>query len=84
MYGPESDVINTPSFPNMNAFLLFILSRVRVTIHGVWIGEWISWTLTHDSELQVITTPPPISTIDKSPRHALNLFQPAVSSPAVP
>jgi hypothetical protein len=34
-----------------------------VTIDGVRIGEWIYWPLTpHDSELQVITAPPLIST----------------------
>jgi hypothetical protein len=30
------------------------------------------------------TAPPPISTIHKSPQHSLSLFQPAVSSRAVP
>jgi hypothetical protein len=39
---------------------------------------------THDSELQPNTAPPLISTIHKSPQYPLNLFQPAVSSPAVP
>jgi hypothetical protein len=37
----------------------------------------------HDSELQVITTPPLISKIHKSPQYPLGLFQPTVSSPAV-
>jgi hypothetical protein len=41
-------------------------------------------TYTHDSELQVITAPPPISTIRISPQHPLSLFQPAVSSLAIP
>jgi hypothetical protein len=41
-------------------------------------------THTHDSELQAITAPPLISTIYKSPQHPLWLFQPAVSSSAVP
>jgi hypothetical protein len=64
---------------------IYILSPLCVSIDGVWIGEWIYWPLyTHDSELQVITPPPLISTIHKSPHHPLSLFQPAVSSPAVP
>jgi hypothetical protein len=42
-------------------------------------------TYTHYSELQAITAPPLISTTYKSPQHALSLlFQPAISSPAVP
>jgi hypothetical protein len=41
-------------------------------------------TYTHNSELQVITALPLISTIHKSPQQPLSLFQPAVSSPAVP
>jgi hypothetical protein len=41
-------------------------------------------TDTHDSDLQVITAPPLISTIHKSPQHPLSLFESAVSSPAVP
>jgi hypothetical protein len=41
-------------------------------------------TYTHDSELQAITAPPLISTIHKSPQHLLSLFQPAVSSSAIP
>jgi hypothetical protein len=65
---------------------ILILSRFRsVTIDGVWIGEWIYWTTyTHDSELQAITAPSLISTILKSPRHPLSLFEPAMSLPAVP
>jgi hypothetical protein len=39
---------------------------------------------THDSELQAITTPPLTSIIHKLPQHPLSLFQPAVSSVAVP
>jgi hypothetical protein len=35
-------------------------------------------------ELQAITAPPLISTIHKLPQHPLSIFQPAVSSPAVP
>jgi hypothetical protein len=35
-------------------------------------------TYTHDSELQVITAPPLISTIHRSPHQPLGLFQPAV------
>jgi hypothetical protein len=41
-------------------------------------------TYTHDSELQAITESPLISTIHKLPQNPLRLFQPAVSSPAVP
>jgi hypothetical protein len=41
-------------------------------------------TYTHDLELQVITALPLISTIHKSLEHPLSLFQPSVSSPAVP
>jgi hypothetical protein len=41
-------------------------------------------TYTHDSQVQAITVPPLISTIHKSPEHTPSLFQPAVSSPAVP
>jgi hypothetical protein len=40
--------------------------------------------LQHDWKLQVITEPSLISTLYKSPQHTLSLFQPAVSSPAVP
>jgi hypothetical protein len=41
-------------------------------------------TYTHDTELQVITALSLISTLNKSQQHPLSLFQPAVSSPAVP
>jgi hypothetical protein len=41
-------------------------------------------TYTHDWELQEITAPPLIFTILKSTQHPLSLFQPAVSSPALP
>jgi hypothetical protein len=33
---------------------------------------------THYSEVQIITAPPLISTIHKSPQHPLSLFKPAV------
>jgi hypothetical protein len=39
---------------------------------------------THDSEVQVNTAPPLISTIHKSPQHPLCPFQLSVSSPVVP
>jgi hypothetical protein len=39
---------------------------------------------THHSELQVITALSLISTFYKSPQHPLSLFQPAVSSSAIP
>jgi hypothetical protein len=39
------------------------------------IGKWIYWhTCTHHSELQVITTPPLISTLYKLPHHPLSPF----------
>jgi hypothetical protein len=41
-------------------------------------------TCTHDLELQVITAPPLISAIHKSLQHPLSIFQPAMSSTAVP
>jgi hypothetical protein len=41
-------------------------------------------TYTHNTEPQLITVSPLISTILKSPQHLLSLLQPAVSSPAVP
>jgi hypothetical protein len=40
--------------------------------------------ITHDTELQVITVLSLISTLYKSPQHPLRLFQPAMSSSAVP
>jgi hypothetical protein len=41
-------------------------------------------TCTHESELRAITAPSIISTIHKSPQHPLSLFQPSVSSSAIP
>jgi hypothetical protein len=41
-------------------------------------------TYTHDSEVRVITAPLLISTVHKSTQHPLSIFQPTVSSPAVP
>jgi hypothetical protein len=38
----------------------------------------------HDSGLQAITAPPLIFTIHKLSQHPLNIFQPAMSLPAVP
>jgi hypothetical protein len=63
-----------------------ILSRFRgVTIDRVWIGELdLLTTCIHHSELHLITAPLLISTIHRSPHHSLSLFQPAVSSTAVP
>jgi hypothetical protein len=55
-----------------------------VSIDGVWIDIALMANNTHDSELQAITAPPLPSTIPKSPQHPLSLFQPTVSSPAVP
>jgi hypothetical protein len=51
---------------------------------GFGLDDWIYCTYTHGPELQSITAPQLISTIHKSPKHPLSLFQPAVSSPAVP
>jgi hypothetical protein len=47
---------------------------------------WMDLLITciRHSELQAITAPPLISTIYKPPQHLLSLFQPAVSSSAVP
>jgi hypothetical protein len=55
------------------------------TIDGVfdWILDLLT-TYTHDSELQTITEPSPISTIHKLLQHTRSLLQTAVSSPAVP
>jgi hypothetical protein len=52
----------------------------------VWLstGFGLLTTYTHDSELQIITWPPLILIIHISPQHPLSLFQPPVSSPAVP
>jgi hypothetical protein len=47
-----------------------------------WVDSLASYT--HDLELQIITAPPPISTIHKSPQHPLSSLHPVVSSPAVP
>jgi hypothetical protein len=41
-------------------------------------------TYTHDAELQVITAPSLISTLYKSQRHLLSLFQLVVFSTAIP
>jgi hypothetical protein len=48
------------------------------------LDDWIYCTYTLHSELQAITALPLISTIHSSPQHSLSVFQPAVSSPAVP
>jgi hypothetical protein len=47
------------------------------------VNGFIDHLYTH-SELQVITTPPLTSTIQKSPQYPLSLFQPSMSSPAIP
>jgi hypothetical protein len=41
-------------------------------------------TYTHNSELQAITVPLTNLAIHKSPQHPLSIFQPVVSSPAIP
>jgi hypothetical protein len=48
-----------------------------------WILDLLT-TYTHNSELQVITAPSLISTLCRSPQHMPSLFQPAMSSSAVP
>jgi hypothetical protein len=48
-----------------------------------WISDLLI-TYTHDLNLQAITGPSLISKIHKSPQHPLSIFQPAMSSPAVP
>jgi hypothetical protein len=62
-----------------------VLSHVGVTIHGVldW-GLDLLTTYTHDLQLEAIKAPLLISTIRESPQHPLSLFQPAMSSPAIP
>jgi hypothetical protein len=46
-----------------------------VTIDGLWVGEWIHWTLyTHHSELQVIRVLSLISTLYKTPQQPLRVF----------
>jgi hypothetical protein len=52
-----------------------------------WGMDWwmnLLTTYKHDSELQVITVLSLISTLHKSPQYLLSIFQPAVSSPAIP
>jgi hypothetical protein len=56
-----------------------ILSHDWVTVYGVWIGNWICWTLT-DPWLQVIVTVSLIHTVYSSPEDKLKSSQPAVSS----
>jgi hypothetical protein len=51
-----------------------------VIIDGVWIGNWIYWTLP-DPWLQVIITVSLIHTLYNSLEHTLKSSQPAVSSP---
>jgi hypothetical protein len=68
--------------PNVVGFVLQCYEYrhvVWVTIDGVLdcILDLLT-TLQHDSELQVITAQPLISTIHKSPQHTLSLFQLAV------
>jgi hypothetical protein len=50
---------------------------------GFWTGYWIYWPLIHMA-WNYKQLPSLISTIHKSPQQPLSLFQPAVSSPAVP
>jgi hypothetical protein len=59
-----------------------VLSLVRVTIDGVWIGNWIYWTLT-DSWLQVITPVSLIHTLYSSLAHTFESSQSAMSTPVV-
>jgi hypothetical protein len=62
-----------------------ILSRVKRFDYRKG-SNWTQLTdhlYTQDSELQVITAPPLI-TVRKLQQHPLSLFQPLISSPAVP
>jgi hypothetical protein len=63
-----------------------VLSRIYVCDYRRGLNWWMDLltTYTHNSEPQVITAPSLIPTILKLPKHPLSLFQPAVSSPAVP
>jgi hypothetical protein len=69
----------------LDLFILIILSRFRGDYRrGLdWWMDLLT-TYTHDSELQAITATPIIPTVHKSPQHTRSLFQPAVSSPAIP
>jgi hypothetical protein len=59
--------------------LIYMLSRICVTIEGVWINEWIYWPLIHTTlnYVQAITALSLIYTRYKSLQHPLSLFQPS-------
>jgi hypothetical protein len=61
-------------------FAKCIFISMSVTTDGVWIGNWIYWTLT-DLSLQVIITVSLIHRLHSSLEHALKSSQPAVSPP---
>jgi hypothetical protein len=60
----------------------YILSCDGVTIHGVWICNWIYWTLT-DPWRQILINVALIDTLYSSLQHTLKSYQPAASSPVV-
>jgi hypothetical protein len=62
----------------------YILSRLEVTTDGVRTGEWIYWSLHTRLRTTSNYSTTANLTIHKSPKHLLNLFRPAVSSPPVP
>jgi hypothetical protein len=64
--------------------LVFIFTCMRDYRRGFGFVSDLLTTYTHNSELEAITAPPLISTIHKTPQHTLSLFQPAMSSLAVP
>jgi hypothetical protein len=66
----------------MYIYICYYLGMWLLTVF--WLRMDVFTTYTQASELQAITAPQLISTIHKSPRHTLSIFQPAVSSPAVP
>jgi hypothetical protein len=61
---------------------LFMLSRVWMTIDGIWIRNWIYWPVT-DRWLQEIITVSLIHTHCSSLQNALSLFCIVLSSPVV-
>jgi hypothetical protein len=59
----------------MEPHILYIVTYLRMTIDGVWIGELdLLTTYTQHSELQILTELSFISTLHKSLQHPLSLF----------
>jgi hypothetical protein len=74
-------------------WIIFSLCHMVYTVTYLWMCDYrrgmdrildLLTTCTHHPEVQVITALSLISTLYKPPQHALNLFQPAVSSSVVP